>query len=167
MAIGVLMRVDIIAVEGKKLKWVEAAIADYIKRLPKIISIRWITIPLAPRTKNLSLAQIKEREGQAIIKACSSESYKIALDERGENWSTQQFSQHLQHWIQTERSMSFIIGGPDGLSSECLKQSQKCWSLSNLTFPHSLVKVIVIEQIYRALSILNRHPYHRGLISDS
>ncbi len=85
-----------------------------------------------------------------------------ALDVKGKTWSTEQLSQQLQGWQQDGRDVSLLIGGPDGLSDACLKRADQCWSLSALTFPHPLVRIVMAEQLYRAWTILQHHPYHRA-----
>ena len=85
-----------------------------------------------------------------------------ALDQEGQPWSTAQFATQLNKWLQSGKDIAMLIGGADGLSSDCLDNAECCWSLSNLTFPHLLIRVILAEQIYRAWSMLRNHPYHRA-----
>ena len=85
----------------------------------------------------------------------------IALDERGESWTTRQFAEHLARWRDAGQDVAMLIGGPDGLSDDCRRRARHQWSLSALTLPHMLVRVLVAEQIYRAHSLLANHPYHR------
>jgi len=85
----------------------------------------------------------------------------IALDEHGKEWSTKELATKISNWHEEQQNISLLIGGPDGLSPSYLQNAQTLWSLSKLTLPHQLVRVIVAEQIYRAWSIINRHPYHR------
>ena len=88
-------------------------------------------------------------------------SYVVALDVKGKGWNTEQLADKLQQWMSEVPSVSLLVGGPDGLSEGCLARSDETWSLSALTFPHFLVRVILAEQLYRAVSIINNHPYHR------
>ncbi len=85
----------------------------------------------------------------------------VALDSTGTNWSTEQLADNLDQWMQSYRCLQLLIGGPDGLSRECLSRADDIWSLSRLTFPHFLVRVLLAEQVYRAWSVLNGHPYHK------
>jgi 23S rRNA (pseudouridine1915-N3)-methyltransferase len=86
----------------------------------------------------------------------------IALDVGGRTWSTEQLSDRLAGWLAEGRDLALLVGGPEGLADSCVRQAEERWSLSALTFPHPLVRVILAEQLYRAWSILKRHPYHRG-----
>jgi 23S rRNA (pseudouridine1915-N3)-methyltransferase len=86
----------------------------------------------------------------------------ITLDVKGKPWSTEQLSQQLDSWMMSGRDVSLLVGGPEGLSPACLQRAEQSWSLSPLTFPHPLVRIVVAEQLFRAWSILTNHPYHRG-----
>lgn len=101
-------------------------------------------------------------EGEKILAAIKPKSLVIALDDQGKQWSTPELACNLQRWRESGQDVSLLIGGADGLAEECLQKAQNIWSLSKLTFPHQLVRVIVAEQIYRAWTIINNHPYHRG-----
>jgi 23S rRNA (pseudouridine1915-N3)-methyltransferase len=86
----------------------------------------------------------------------------IALDEHGQQWSTAELAEHLSEWQSAGRDLSLLIGGPDGIAEDCLARADSRWSLSNLTFPHGLARVVVAEQLYRAWTVLSGHPYHRA-----
>lgn len=86
----------------------------------------------------------------------------VALDVKGKPWSTEGLSSNMEEWMQDGRDVALLVGGPDGLDPRCLQQAQQRWSLSPLTFPHPLVRVIIAEQLYRAHSIIKNHPYHRA-----
>ena len=86
----------------------------------------------------------------------------IALDVQGQSWSTEKLSQQLEHWLAGGRHLSLLVGGPDGLADQCMQRAEQRWSLSPLTLPHPLVRILVAEQLYRAWSILSGHPYHRS-----
>ena len=157
------MKLQIISVGSKMPSWVEMAFLEYKKRFPREFTLSLKEIPLKKRTSNRhqDILRIIEEEGEKIIAAIPEKSFTIALDERGKSFTTLQLSQKLSD-LQSETPMiNFLIGGPDGLAKKCIEQADLQWSLSNLTLPHPLVRVILIEQLYRAISILNHHPYHR------
>ena len=142
-------------------KWVEQGVDEYAKRLPREIKLVWREIPLAQRKGDASVAQLCEREGEKILKAIPSDDFVIALDVVGKRLSTENFAQALGDWQMSGQNYSILIGGPDGLSPGCLDRANKKWSLSDLTLPHPLVRVLFIEQLYRAWTITANHPYHR------
>lgn len=155
------MRIRIIAVGTKMPEWVAQGYADYAKRLPRDVLPELIELPLAQRSKNTDLAKAIEKEGEAMLAAVAKNDRVIALDVAGEPWSTEQLSQHLADWRMSGANYSLLIGGPDGLAPACLAQASEKWSLSALTLPHPLVRILLIEQLYRAWSILQNHPYHK------
>ena len=114
------------------------------------------------RGKNADIARIVRAEGERLLAAIPKTSRVISLDVQGRLWSTEQLADRLNGWLGEGRDIALLVGGPDGLASNCLEVSDERWSLSPLTFPHPLVRVILAEQIYRAWSILTGHPYHRG-----
>ena len=153
------MLIKLIAVGTKMPAGVETGFAEYSKRLPSDYQIQLIEIPSQKRTKSSVIEQVLEIEGQKLLSAADSPI--IALDRLGETVTTEQLAKYLQNWHDDHLNPSLLIGGPEGLSKSCLKRAYFKWSLSALTFPHPLVRVILAEQIYRAWSILNHHPYHR------
>ncbi|HPY41824.1 MAG TPA: 23S rRNA (pseudouridine(1915)-N(3))-methyltransferase RlmH, partial [Thiolinea sp.] len=108
------------------------------------------------------LKRICELEGEKLLAAIPAGSLVIALDVLGKPWSTEQLSSQLDQWLASGQDVALLVGGPEGLSKACLQRSDQKWSLSALTFPHPLVRIIVAEQLFRAWSILSNHPYHRG-----
>jgi 23S rRNA (pseudouridine1915-N3)-methyltransferase len=120
-----------------------------------------VEIPLAKRQKGAELQRLLEKEGTKMLKAVSKGAYVIALDVGGQQKSTQRLAEELDQWMRLGRNVAFLVGGPDGLAPECLKRADEVWSLSALTLPHPLVRVILSEQMYRAMSIIKNHPYHR------
>lgn len=159
------MLIQIISVNHKLPDWVKTACDDYLKRFGKEINIKIERINPKPRTKNPSPAEIKKavyEEGLEIKNKIYKNAYLIALDVLGKSFSTEDLSKYLNQWMQSGQNISLIIGGADGLSPEILNLANLKLSLSSLTFPHHLAKIIVIEQLYRAHSILNNHPYHRN-----
>lgn len=156
------MQLQIIAVGQKMPSWVESACADYLKRLPREINIQLTAIALAPRKSGGSVEQLKQQEASQIMKKIPRDSFSIALDERGKQWTSSEWSSQLEYWMREQPRVNFIIGGPDGLSQECRDACAQTLSLSAMTMPHALVRVVLIEQLYRAWSQFKGHPYHRG-----
>jgi len=155
------MRLSIITVGGKMPAWVEQGVEEYSRRLPRELKLNWCEIPLARRGRDTSPQQLREREGEQILKAIPQGDQVIALDVAGRSWSTPQLAEQLRDWQMSGDNFSLLIGGPDGLSEACLARAQRRWSLSELTLPHPLVRVILAEQLYRAWTITVNHPYHR------
>ena len=142
--------------------WVDIASNDFIKRLPAEIKINSILLPLIKRGKNSDIPRIIRDESRKLLIAVPKDSLLVVLDVLGKSVTTMNFSSMLDTWMQQGQDISIVIGGPDGVSNELLSQARQKISLSTLTFPHPLVRVILLEQIYRAWSILNKHPYHRA-----
>ena len=155
------MRLRILAVGPRMPGWVDEGFQEYAKRMPPEIRIDLLELPLGPRGKNQPVARAVEREGQAMIKAIEAGEGVIALDVRGRSWSTEKLASQLRGWQESGRNHSLLIGGPDGLAPECIARADQCWSLSPLTLPHPLVRIVLMEQLYRAWSINAEHPYHK------
>lgn len=140
--------------------WITEGYQEFEKRLPRDFKIQLIEIDPAKRNvSRKSLKVLLEEEGVLIQQALLPNAYTIALDIEGELWNTQQFASKLQHCSTQGLNINFIIGGPDGLSSACLNQAQARLSLSRMIFPHPLVRVILMEQLYRAYCLLKNLPY--------
>tara|TARA_B100000315_G_C14524495_1_gene563155 strand:- start:95 stop:532 length:438 start_codon:yes stop_codon:yes gene_type:complete len=142
--------------------WVQQGVEEYQKRLTRDLGLNIIEVPLSKRSKSQSIEQSIKNEGAALLKKVPPESYLVALDIRGRLITTEQLAGRLDSFRTQSQNLSLLIGGPDGLASSCLERVDESWSLSGLTLPHPLVRVLVTEQLYRAVSILNGHPYHRG-----
>ena len=141
--------------------WVDTACADYQRRLPAEMKLELVNLPLARRKARESAAALQQRESKSILQKLDKRSLNIALSERGEAWSSDDWSRHLEQWRQQYPKVNLLIGGPDGLSDECLQACQQRVSLGRMTMPHALVRVVVCEQLYRAWTIIKGHPYHR------
>lgn len=152
----------LIAVGTRMPVWVENGFADYAKRLPREWGFRLVEIPASKGAKKIDVGRRMRKEAERMRAAIPPDARVIALDERGREWSTQDLAGSLGNWLQQGRDVVFLVGGADGLDSICREQAEMVWSLSRLTFPHPLVRVIVAEQLYRAWSILQHHPYHRA-----
>lgn len=156
------MRVSLIAVGTRMPAWVEAGVNEYRKRLPSELQLDIREIALAKRGKNADIARAMQQEGSAMLAAIAPRDVVIALDVQGKSIGTEQLAARLAQWQLSGDNFSLLVGGPDGLAPECLERARERWSLSALTLPHPLVRVLIAEQLYRAWSINNNHPYHRA-----
>jgi 23S rRNA (pseudouridine1915-N3)-methyltransferase len=141
--------------------WVQDGVANYQKRLPRHIELKFQEISGAQRGGGSSADKQKEKEGGQLIKSLREPTHVIALDERGKLWSSKDLAKQMEDWMANVPSVSLLIGGADGLSEECKNRADQTWSLSPLTLPHALVRVVLAEQIYRAWTLIQGHPYHR------
>ncbi|TQV68262.1 23S rRNA (pseudouridine(1915)-N(3))-methyltransferase RlmH [Exilibacterium tricleocarpae] len=155
------MRIRILAVGGKMPAWVTQGYQDYARRLPRELAVELVELPLGTRGKNAAVHKAVAREGEQMLAAVAAADRVIALDVRGRAWSTPQLAEQLAGWRMEGDNYSLLIGGPDGLAPACLARADMSWSLSPLTLPHPLVRVLLIEQLYRAWTILQNHPYHK------
>jgi len=155
------MQIRIIALGQKMPGWVDAGCADYLQRFPPELSVELVTLPLATQKSRDSVAGMKSRQSSAIMGKLMPGSISIALDERGEQWPSQKWSQQMQRWMFENPRVNLIIGGPDGLSQQCREACRQLVSLGRMTMPHALVRVVLLEQLYRAWTIIKGHPYHR------
>lgn len=155
------MRAHLICVGERMPAWVDAAYKEYAKRLSKELSLNLVEIPLGVRGKTPDLTKALATETRSILAAIAKNTHVVALDVRGELWDSEQLAQQLQNWRMTGRDLAFLIGGPDGFGKEVLDRADQRWSLGPLTLPHPIVRIVLVEQLYRATTILNRHPYHR------
>ena len=141
--------------------WVQTGCQEYARRLPKELNLELVEVPLAQRHKGEAADRAVELEGKAILKSLSRDDHVVALAVEGVAWRTEQLAQNLRIWQGNGNNVCLIIGGPDGLDKSCMARANQSWSLSSLTLPHPLVRVLLIEQLYRAWSINAGHPYHR------
>ena len=156
------MQVHLIAVGTRMPAWVTTGYNEYARRMPRECSLKLIVIPLSKRRKTQSALKNRQEEGRAMLAAVPGQATLIALDVRGKAWSTESLSTRLQQWLQGGRDIALLVGGPDGLADECLARADLRWSLSPLTLPHALVRVLLAEQLYRAWTVIQGHPYHRA-----
>lgn len=156
------MRIYLIAVGQRFSGWIEQGYHEFAKRLPGDCRLVLIEIATSKRRKNSDTRRLLEREGKQMSAAIPRSSTVIALDINGQHWSTMQLAKRLDTWRQQGRDIAILVGGPDGLAPDCLARARYVWSLSNLTLPHALVRILVAEQLYRAWCITRNHPYHRG-----
>ncbi len=142
--------------------WIDAGVADYLKRFPKDCQVELKPLGMSSRNKGANISSLVDAEGEKLLSQCQKNSIVVALNPVGASWSTEVLSDKMTEWRREGGKVDLLIGGPDGLSQSCLDSAHCHWSLSPLTFPHALVRIIVAEQLYRAWSIINHHPYHRG-----
>lgn len=155
------MRVRVIAVGTRLPAWVRTACDDYLARLASRLAISLVEIEPGPRSAGTTAHRAIAAEGERLLGALRPHDHVAALDERGTQFSTRELAAWLQQRMQQGEDLAFLIGGPDGLAPEVLTRSNFTLSLSRLTLPHALVRVLLAEQLYRAHSILTHHPYHR------
>jgi 23S rRNA (pseudouridine1915-N3)-methyltransferase len=155
------MRIRLLAVGTRMPGWVEDGFADYAKRLSGDISLELVEITAGKRLKATDLARVKEQEGEALLAALRPQERVIALDVLGRQLATEDLAAKLRDWQVDGRPAALLVGGPEGLSKAVLERADEKWSLSRLTLPHPLVRIVVAEQVYRAWSLLKGHPYHR------
>ena len=155
------MQIHLIAVGTRMPTWVTQGYNEYAQRVRGSCRLVLREIAAGKRTKGADLAQIQKDEGARCLAAVPAGSRVIALERIGQSRTTEQLASALQGWMGEGRDSAFLIGGPEGLASACLEQAHEVWSLSALTLPHPLVRVMLAEQLYRAWSILNHLPYHR------
>jgi 23S rRNA (pseudouridine1915-N3)-methyltransferase len=155
------VRIRVIAVGTRMPEWVDQGCEEYLRRLRSAMPVTLQEIPVARRSAGASPAQAIASETRALLATLDEDELVVALDERGKQWTTLE----LAEWLGARRhegiDLAFVIGGPDGHGAELLKRAQRRWSLSQLTLPHGLVRVLLAEQLYRASTVLAGHPYHR------
>jgi 23S rRNA (pseudouridine1915-N3)-methyltransferase len=156
------MNIYLIAVGDKMPRWVQDGYAEYAKRMP--VECRLTLVPIHPgkRGKNTDVARAVRDEGERMLAAIPKGARVIALEVGGRRWSTEQLAEQLDTWLAGGQDIALLVGGPEGLAEDCRSSADQQWSLSPLTLPHPLVRVLLAEQLYRAWSILRGHPYHRG-----
>lgn len=155
------MHVRLIAVGDRQPSWVSSAFDDYVSRFPRHWQFRLDSIATAKRNKGESPDVAMNLEGVKILAKTRPADYVIALDERGKQATSRQLGDKLEEWQTVGSDLVFIIGGPDGLAKDMLERANFRWSLSQLTLPHGLARILFAEQLYRAWSLLAGHPYHR------
>ena len=140
--------------------WVTTACDEYIKRMPRELTVEIIEIKPDKRSDGKKSASVQEAEAKRILKAANKD-YLIVCDEKGVEKTTLQLARLMKSWQEMGRDVSILVGGADGLDPSLIKQADWCWSLSKLTLPHAFVRVLLTEQLYRAHTIIQNHPYHR------
>ena len=155
------MHITLVAVGKKEPEWIRRGVAEYSKRLSGEVSLRLVEVAAVKRGKTDNTESVLQKEAKKILCAIPRATPYIAMDERGKQLSTLVLSERLDNWIVEGLSPCFVIGGADGLHASIKSGAMETWSLSRLTLPHGLARVLLVEQIYRAWTVLKKHPYHR------
>ena len=155
------MKLSLIAVGTKMPAWVQSGFQEYEKRLPKEWKPRLQELAVAKRGNNANVDKLKSIEGEQILAALPRNTYVIVLDVLGKKLDTHALATQMENWQALGQDLAIVIGGPDGLADEVLQRADQKISLSDLTLPHPLVRIVLIEQIYRGWTLINNHPYHK------
>lgn len=156
------MRAKLIAVGERMPRWVAEGFAEYAKRLSRDLPLELVEIKPGARGKGRDDVRAMADEGEALLAALPRDAHVVALEGRGTAWTSEQLADRLSNWRMAGRDLAFLIGGPDGHARDVLQRADQCLSLGPLTLPHMLVRLLVAEQLYRAVTICSGHPYHRG-----
>ena len=155
------VHIKILAVGRRMPSWVNDGITDYQKRM-RDIRLEIVEIPQVKRTASQPPAKAMAQECAKLLAVLPADAHLVVLDQLGSTLSSEQLAAQLEQWMQNHQPLAFMIGGSDGLDARCKKASHEIWSLSNMTLPHALARLILVEQLYRAWTILKDHPYHRS-----
>jgi 23S rRNA (pseudouridine1915-N3)-methyltransferase len=156
------VRIHLIAAGNRMPEWVNMGYGEFAGRMPSECRLHLIEIPLPKRAKGHDAGRWIEQEGERMLAAVPQGCLVIALEVGGKEWSTEELAGELSRWLQSGQDIALLVGGPDGLAPACAARADRRWSLSRLTLPHMLVRVVIAEQVYRAWTVLQGHPYHRG-----
>jgi 23S rRNA (pseudouridine1915-N3)-methyltransferase len=156
------VHIRLLAVGDRQPSWVDEAFGIYTGRFPREWKFRFDALPTVRRSKNDRSGQAKDVEGRHILDKLEASEQVVLLDERGRQLSSRSLAAKLTDWQNDGRNLCFVIGGPDGVSEACRQRADFTWSLSQLTLPHGLARVLLAEQLYRAHSLHTGHPYHRA-----
>ena len=155
------MKINLITVGHKMPVWITSGYHEYSKRLPREWQLQLIEVAPCKQKNSLTIDQVKLEEYKRIKAKIPKHSKVIALDEKGKQFNSKKLASKLETIMSNGVDLSLLIGGADGLPAECRKEVDEIWSISDFTLPHHLVRVVIVEQLYRAWSIINNHPYHR------
>ncbi len=156
------MRIRLIAVGTRVPDWIRTGTEEYRRRLPAQCALELVEIAPGRRPKGADPARAVREEGERMLAAAGATARIWLLDERGAAWTTRELAGRLADWMREGRDLALLVGGADGLAEACRARAEGAWSLSPLTLPHLLVRGVAAEQIYRAWTLLNGHPYHRA-----
>lgn len=156
-----MLKVTLICCGSKMLSWVNEGVAEFSKRIQEYANLNLIEIPLIKRGKSSDLSRILEKEASLMAAAIPTGARIIALEIGGASFSSEKLALKLEQLQQISSHLCFLIGGPEGLAPALLARAEEHWSLSQLTLPHPLVRIVLLESLYRAWSIINNHPYHK------
>jgi 23S rRNA (pseudouridine1915-N3)-methyltransferase len=156
------MQILVAAVGQRMPGWVTEAWNEYARRIPPELHLSLREIPLGKRGKNADTKRLTSNESKALYNVMPARARIIALDVRGQAWSTEKLATNLEDWMGDGRDIGFMIGGPEGIAADIMQKADNRWSLGPMTLPHPLVRVVLVEQLYRAWTITQNHPYHRA-----
>lgn len=155
------MQITIVAVGMRLPSWANQAVKEYSKRLPPEINLQLSEIQPVKRSKSAGAEKILKQEAERIGSAIPKGSHIIVLDEHGKTQRTTVLAKHMDTWMRYGKNIAFVIGSADGIHEDIKKKADELWSLSDFTLPHGLARVLLIEQLYRAWTVIKKHPYHR------
>lgn len=156
------MRIHLIAIGHRRAGWEQDGFREYARRMPPELSLELHEIASSKRTKRSPAERWVEDEGRRLVAAVPGGARVVALDERGSRWTTLELAKRIERWMHDGRDLALLVGGADGLAPACIEAAEHRWALSPLTLPHGLARIVVAEQLYRASTIIRRHPYHRA-----
>ena len=156
------MRIRLICASNKQPRWVNDGYEHYARRLDQSCALDLVEVPLARRSGSMPVERAVEDESRRMLRHVPDGAHVVALECDGRAWSTEQLASRLEDWRMAGLPVCLLVGGPDGLGPACTERAVERWSLSGLTLPHGLVRVVVAEALYRADSLLRGHPYHRS-----
>lgn len=156
-----MLKITLIACGNKMPTWVNEAQTEYAKRLQEFAHLNLIEIPLIKRSKTMDLERVFSKEAQLILQAIPVNARIITLEIKGTGYSSEKLAAKLELLKQNDSHWCFIIGGPEGLHPSVMEKSNEAWSLSSLTLPHPLARIVLLEALYRAFTITENHPYHK------
>ena len=154
------MKLRIVALGVRMPAWVDAAFDDYARRMPREFALELLELKPESRDRAKTLAKVLAAEAERVA-AATKGFLVVALDERGEAWATSQLANKLRAWRDSASPVAFVIGSADGLAGTVKRDADVIMALSALTLPHGLARIVLVEQVYRAASLLRGHPYHR------
>jgi 23S rRNA (pseudouridine1915-N3)-methyltransferase len=156
------MGLQIIAVGHKMPGWVEQGYDDYARRFPRAQAVKLSEIPVARRQSGQPVERLQQQEADRIRRLRQPGSLLIAMDEHGRQWSSEEWGEQYRRWQRERPNVDFLLGGPDGLHPSLLEEADIRLALGRMTLPHGLARVVLVEQLYRAWSLSQGHPYHRA-----
>ncbi len=155
------MRLHLLCVGDRQPTWINQGFETYARRMPRECAMALAEVPSRHHGKAADVKRALEKEGERLVRLIPRGALVIALSIDGETWSTKQLAGQLEDWRRNYQNVALLIGGAEGLAPACLERAHRRWSLSALTLPHGLARIVVAEQLYRAWSVLSGHPYHR------